>query len=93
MSDDDRDAYVQLWFTAGTFLGIDPEHLLSRRTEAAAPLQWDEMRELRDLIAKRNAGPSESGQLLIARAPRRGGGIGAVLLERSAASMHAVSHR
>jgi hypothetical protein len=65
VSDDDRDAYVQLWFTAGTFLGIDPELLLSRRTEAAAPLQWDEMRELRDLIAHRNAGASESGQLLM----------------------------
>jgi hypothetical protein len=73
VSDADRDAYVQLWFTAGAYLGIDPEHLLTRRSDAVAPLQWDEMLELRDTIARRNAAPSESGRVL----------MGALLAEES----------
>jgi hypothetical protein len=65
VSDRDRDAYVQLWLTAGTFLGIDPSHLLTRTSGAIAPLQWSELLALRDAIVRRHAGASESGRVLM----------------------------
>jgi hypothetical protein len=61
----DRDAYAHLWLTAGALLGIRPENLLSRRTEATEPLHWDEMVELRDIIVRRTAAPSVSGRTLM----------------------------
>ncbi|MGH8977248.1 MAG: oxygenase MpaB family protein [Acidimicrobiia bacterium] len=65
LDEQDRDSYVHLWLTAGALLGIHPENLLSRRTDAAVPLRWDELVELRDVIARRNAASSESGRVLM----------------------------
>jgi len=61
-----RDAYVRLWLTAGFLLGIEPDLLLTRNGSGDEPLDWDELCALRDLIARRHAGPSTSGRILMA---------------------------
>ena len=61
-----RDAYARLWLTAGYLLGIEPELLQSRVRDDGAPLQWDELVAVRDVIAARHAGPSSSGRTLMA---------------------------
>jgi hypothetical protein len=65
MTDEQRDGYVRLWLTAGHLLGIDPESLGSRKADGPVPLDWDELVGLRDTIARRQAGPSPTGQLLM----------------------------
>jgi hypothetical protein len=61
-----RDAYVRLWLTAGVLLGISPELLESHRPGARAAITWDELIELRDAIARRQAGASVAGRVLMA---------------------------
>jgi hypothetical protein len=62
---DDRDAYVRLWLTAGHLLGIEPANLLSRRNGGDAPLDYEEMQELRAVILERQAGASDAGRTLM----------------------------
>ena len=92
VSDADRDAYVQLWFTAGSY----PRHRSGAPAHAAgpttrSPLQWDEMLELRDTIAPSQRGSQRVRTVADARAPRRGVGVAPVPLARIAAGVHAVT--
>jgi ER-bound oxygenase mpaB/B'/Rubber oxygenase, catalytic domain len=61
-----RDAYVRLWLTAGVLLGITPESLESRRQDGPLAIGWEELVALRDAIARRQAGASTAGRVLMA---------------------------
>jgi hypothetical protein len=65
MSEEQRDAYVRLWLTAGHLLGIDPVLLGSRKDAGPVPLDFDELVALKATIERRHAGESAAGKTLM----------------------------
>jgi hypothetical protein len=61
-----RDDYLHTWLVAGHLLGIDYAQLRPQHTynPEVQPVNYAEMRLIRDVIFRRQAAPSASGQML-----------------------------